>query len=87
MRPLVVVIIVDTEHVPELSPADDQDQVEAVAPDCADPPLGERVRLRGPERCADDLEAFVSEDRVEAAAELAVAIVDQEADRCQPFRE
>jgi hypothetical protein len=80
-------IDVDTEHVLELSPADDQDPVEAVAPDCADPPLGERVRLRGPERCADDLDAFASQDLVEDVAELAVAIVEQEADRCQPFRE
>ncbi|HVD89434.1 MAG TPA: hypothetical protein VNB91_11120 [Jatrophihabitantaceae bacterium] len=80
-------IDVDTEHLLELSPADDQDPVEAVAPDRADPALGERVRLRGPERCADDLDALASEDLIEDLAELTVAIVDQEADRCQPLRE
>jgi hypothetical protein len=31
--------------------------------------------------------ALASEDLVEEVAELAVAIVDQEADRCQPFRD
>ena len=34
----------------ELSPADDQDPVEAVPADGADPAFGERVRRRGPER-------------------------------------
>jgi hypothetical protein len=88
MRPVAVVMVdVDTEHVVELSPTDDQDPVEAVASDSADPALGERVRLRRPKRCADDLDAFASKDLVERVAELAVAIVDQEAERCQPFRE
>ena len=88
MRPVAVVMVdVDAEHVLELSPADDQHPVEALAPDGADPALGERVRLRRPERCPDDLDAFASEDLVENVAELAVAIVDQVADRCYPFRE
>jgi hypothetical protein len=34
---------VDAEHLLELAPPDDQDPVEAVAPDGADPALGERV--------------------------------------------
>ena len=77
MRPMAVVMIdVDTEHLLELSPADDQDPVEAVPADGADPAFGERVRLRGPERCADDLDAFASEDLVEGAAEFTVAVVD-----------
>jgi hypothetical protein len=85
MRPMAVVMVdIDAQHLLELSPADDQDPVEAVPADGADPAFGERVRLRGPERCADDLDAFASEGLVEDAAELAVAIVDQEADRCQP---
>jgi len=83
----VVVVDVDAEHLLKLSPADDQDPVEAVAADGADPALGERVRLRRPERCADDLDAFAPEDLVEDTAELAVSVVNQEADRCQPFRE
>jgi hypothetical protein len=88
MRPMAVVVVdVDAEHLLELSPADDQDPVEAVAADGADPALGERVRLRRPKRCADDLDAVASEDLVEDTAELAVSVVNQEADRCQPFGE
>jgi hypothetical protein len=73
----VVMVDVDAEHLLELSPADDQDPVEAVAADGADPALGERVCLRRPEWCADDLDALASEDLVEGAAELAVPIMDQ----------
>src|SRR6266542_1801048 len=93
MRPMAVVVVdVDAEHLLKLSPADDQDPVEAVAADGTDPALGERVRLRRPERCADDLDAVASEDLVEDTAELAVSVVNQEADRCQlgrllPLRE
>src|SRR5205823_11561344 len=45
------------------------------------PALGVRVRVRRLHRRVDDLDRFAAEDVVEAAAELAVAIVDQEADR------
>ncbi len=83
----VVVVDVDAEHMLELPPTGDQDPVEAVAPGGAYPALGERVRLRCPERCADDLDAFAPEDLIESAAELAVAIVDQEPDRYRAFRE
>lgn len=88
MRPVAVVMIdVNAEHAFKLSPADDQDPVEAVAPDGANPALGERVRFRRPERRGDDFDPFASEDLVEDFAELAVSVVDQKADRCQPFRE
>jgi hypothetical protein len=65
----------------ELSLARDQEPVEAVAADGADPTLGKRVRLRRPEWRADDLDTFASEDLVEDIAELAVAVVDQETKR------
>ncbi len=88
MRPVAVVMVdVHAKHPLELSAAEDQDPVEAVAADGADPALRERVGLRRPERCADDLDALASEDLIEDVAELAVAVVDQEADRCRPFRE
>src|SRR5512132_713212 len=88
MRPVAVVVVdVDPKHVLELSLADDQDPVEAVAPDRPDPALGERVRSRRAKRRADDLDCLASEDLVEGAAELAVAVVDQEAERRQPLRE
>src|SRR5437016_1529021 len=41
--------------------------------------LGKRVRLRSLDRCSDDLDPLAAEDLVEGAAELRVAIVDQEA--------
>ena len=88
MRPMAVVMVdVDAKHLLKLSPADDQDPVKAVAADGADPALGERVRLRRPERCADNLDTLASEDLVEDTAELAVSVVNQEADRCLPFGE
>ena len=88
MRPVCVVVVdVDAQDVFELSAACDQEPVEAVAADGADPALGERVRVRGPERCADDLDALASEDVVEGAAEFAVAVVDQEPGRCRSLRE
>jgi len=83
----VVVIDVDVQEALKLPAAADQEPIEAVAADGADPALGECVRLRCPKRCADDLDAVASEGLVEDTAELAVAIVDQEADRCQPFGE
>ncbi len=83
----VVMVDVDAEDVLELSSADDQDPVEAVAADGSDPTFGERVRFRRPERCANDLDALASKDVVEGAAELAVSVADEEADRCRTFRE
>jgi hypothetical protein len=83
MRPVrVVVVDVDAEDALELPAAGDQEPVEAVAADGADPALRERVRLRRPKWGADDLDALASEDVVEGAAELAVTSVDQEPGRC-----
>jgi hypothetical protein len=70
-----------------LPAAADQEPVEAVASDGADPAFGERVRLWRPEWRADDLDAFASEDLVEDIAELAVTVVDQEPGRCRSFGE
>jgi hypothetical protein len=88
MRPVTVVMIdVDAEHLLELSPADDQDPVETVTSDGADPALGKGVRFRGLEGCADHFNTLAAEDLVEALRELAVSIVDEEADRCRALRE
>jgi hypothetical protein len=71
----------------ELPPAGDQEPVEAVTTDGADPAFGERVRLRRPKWGADDLHTFASEDVVDRAAELAVTVVDQEASGCRSLGE
>jgi hypothetical protein len=43
--------------------------------------------MESDDRFEELLDAVASEDVIEDTAELAVAIVDQEADRCQPFGE
>ena len=45
---LVVVAAVGAEDVLEVTPAEDEDPVEAVSADRAYPPLGMGVRVRGP---------------------------------------
>jgi len=79
----VVVIDVDAQDTLKLLAAADQEPIEAVAADGADPAFGERVCLRRAERGADDLDAFAAEDLVEGAAEFTVAVVDQEPGRCR----
>src|SRR5262249_27010914 len=64
-------------HVLEGAAADDQQPVETLAADAADPALCVGARLRRPHRRLDDADAFGAEDLVELAAELAIAITDQ----------
>ena len=79
MWPLPVVVThIDAKEPLELSAVEDEEPVEALAPDGADPSFGERVRPRCTKRGANDLDAFAAEDLVEGATELAVAVVDQE---------
>ena len=74
-------VAVDAEQVGEVTLARDQAAVEAVVAERPHPALGVRVRVRRPNRRPDHLDPLGAEEFVEAAAELAVAIVDQEADR------
>jgi hypothetical protein len=83
----VVVVDVDAQDTLELSAAADQEPVEAVAANGADPVFGERVRLRRPKRGADDLDALAAKDLIERAREFTVAVVDQEPGRCRPLGE
>ena len=69
----VVVLDVHAQDMFELSAAYDQEPVETVSADGADPTLGERVRVRRTKGCADDLDGLALEDLVEGTAELAVA--------------
>ncbi len=77
----VVVTGIDAKHVLELAAAEDEQPVEALATDAADPALGVGVRVRRLHGCADHGDPFALKDMVEAAAELGVAIVDQQAQR------
>jgi hypothetical protein len=88
VRPVgVVVLDVDAQHTLALSSARDQQPIEAVAADRADPAFGEGVRVGCPIPGADDLDALGPEDFVERAAELAVAVPDQEPHRPRALRE
>ena len=77
----VVMPYIDAEDTVELEPAEDEQPVEALATDAADPALGVGVRVRRLDGCADHGGSFALEDVIEAAAELGVAIVDEKADR------
>jgi hypothetical protein len=86
MWPVAVVLDVDAQDMLELFAARDQEPVEVLAADGADPALGEHVRVWCPKRGADDLDAFALEDVIEGAAELTVAVVDQKPDRPRALR-
>jgi hypothetical protein len=57
---------------------DDQDAIEALAPDAADPALRVRLRAGRRDRRADHPDPLRPEDLVEGSRELAVAVADQE---------
>jgi hypothetical protein len=73
---LVVMPHVDTQHALEMTAANDKDSIEAVRADSSHPAFGVRVRVRRPNRRPDHLHPVGTEDLVERAAELRVAIVD-----------
>jgi hypothetical protein len=82
MRPMPVVMArVDAKDVFELAAAEDEQPVEAFATYAADPALGVCVRLRCPNGCADHRDPLASKDVIAAAAELGVAIMDEEAEQ------
>jgi len=72
---------IDAKDLLELPPAKDEQAVEALATGAADPALGAGVRVRCLDGCADHTDPFALEDVIAAAAELGVAIVDEEAER------
>src|SRR5437870_10794280 len=61
--------------------AEDQDPVEAVGANRANPALGVGIRVRRLDRRADHSDAFGPEDLIEGVAELRVAVVDEEPER------
>ncbi len=73
---------VDAEHVLEMAAADDEDPVEAVGADGPHPAFGVGVRVRCLDGRVDHLDALGAEDLIEGAAELLVAVVDQESKGC-----
>ena len=81
VRPVLVVVGgVEAECVLEVAVVDDQDPVEALAAEGADPTLGIGVRVWGADRRADDPDALAAEDFIEGVTEFAVAVVKQKAE-------
>lgn len=66
------------QHCREMVAVDDQHPVQQFAADSSNPSFGDRVRLRCPHRCAQDVNTLAGEDGIEHAGELAVAVPDQE---------
>jgi hypothetical protein len=63
----------------ELALSEDQQPVQAFGPCSPHEAFGVRVRMRRADRRVDHLDRFAAEDLVGGGAELAVAVVDQEA--------
>jgi hypothetical protein len=78
----VVVIDENPKDTLEMAPVQDQEPVEALGADGSREALGDRVRLRCADGCADDLDALAGEDGVEVAAELAVALPQDSSHGC-----
>ena len=82
-----VVIDVFAEGVVEIPPAGDEDPVGALAPGAGDPPFADRVRARRLDGRGDDPCAGRSEDGVECAGVLGIAVSDQELQAAGLFAE
>jgi len=61
-----------------VTPAEDEDVIQALSSNRADPALGERVRPWGPDRRLEDSDVLGPEDLVEAPGELRVPIPEQD---------
>ena len=72
--------VIARQHHLQLAPAEDQHPIQHLTTNRAYPPFCERVRPRCLHRCAQDLEAFGAEDRIEAVGEPRVAIADEESE-------
>jgi hypothetical protein len=66
----VVMLDVDPKDLLEVAAPDDQQSVQTLGPDRADPALGVRVRRGCPHRRAEHLATVRAEDLVDTAAEL-----------------
>ena len=88
VRPVSVVVGgVEADHVLEVAAVDDQDPVQALAAEGADPTLGVGVRVWGSDGRADDLHVLAAKDLIESVTEFAVAVVEQEPEGLLPVGE
>ena len=82
-----VMLRLDLEHLLQVATPDDQQPVQAFSSDRANPPLGVGVRVGRLDRRPGDLDTLGAEPVVEWAAELRVAVVEQEAQLLPLFAE
>jgi hypothetical protein len=74
----VVVLGVHAENALQVAPAEDEDVVETLSSNGADPALRDGIRLRGPSGRLHNGEALGPENLVEGARELGISIPDQD---------
>jgi hypothetical protein len=86
VRPRLVEVLMGVllEHPTKVRLVQDDDVVQALAPDAAQIPLADGVHIRTPGWDADDFDAGSLSHRSEVPAELAVVVADQEP---RPFAE
>jgi hypothetical protein len=75
------VAAIDAQYVLEMAAAEDEDSVETISAESADPALGMSVRVGRLDRRADHPDALSPEDLVDGMAELPVAVVDEKPER------
>ena len=75
----VVVLGVDAQDPLQMPSPGDQEPVQTLGADCANPPLRVGVGVGRPHRCHQHLGALGPKHVVEAAAELGVTVTDEEA--------
>jgi hypothetical protein len=81
----VVVMGTVPKHCLQVARSDDQDPIEALGLDRLYAPFCEGVGARCPDRGANEIDAIGSEDRIEAATVLGIAIVDDESHLLGPI--
>jgi hypothetical protein len=82
---LVVMGGVGPEHPLQVAAAQHQHPVQALGPDRSHPPLGKRVRLRGPDRRLEDVHSLGAEASSKRTGELRVPVPDQEPNAVKPL--
>jgi len=80
VRPRLVKVRVGVllEDAPQMGLVEDDDMVQALAPDAAKIPLTDGVQIRRPGWDTDDFDARSLSDRGDVSAEFAVVVADQE---------
>ena len=80
----VVVLHVVVQHPRNVASADDEQSVQTLSAQAAEPALHDRVRPGRPHRGAEDPDALRAEHLVDGCGELRVPVPDEEAQRGRP---